>query len=309
MIHRTFFSLAFTACFCIAPANSLAQATAEPTDSTVSVIAPRERRIAIFDIPIHQTVAPSPDGRFFAALQTRPDPVIWIVPTDDSEPFAFRKQWATYYPRWAPSGDRIGFIAAIGPTRIWTVEVDPETGRAVDPPRMLIRTAANAFAFSPDGGRIALIEARSTAAGRSEIHIVDWESRRFRVLLREDGAIYRLDWAPDGEALYYGMIPNDSIGPVKHRIVRADVRSGATSKVMDTGEFLGLSLDGAHLAYCPAAEELAYNDVVELASTEGEVVLQLAMPTGPAPRWSAGPGSFYQTRIVGDTTEIWEISF
>jgi hypothetical protein len=286
-----------------------AQATAVTTDSTPAVITPRERRIAAFDIPIHQTVAPSPDGRFFAALQTRPDPVLWIVPTDGGEPFAFRKQWATYYPRWAPSGNRVGFIAAIGPTRIWTVEVDQESGRAIDPPRMLIRTNANAFAFSPDGNRIALVEARSTAAGASEIHIVDWESRRYRVLLRDDGAIYRLDWAADGESVYYGIIPNDSIGPVHHRIVKASAKSGAKSKVLDVVEFIGLSLDGSHLAYRPIGDELAGADIVELASTDGAISLRLAMPTEPAPRWSADPGSFFQARIVGDTTEIWQISF
>ena len=310
MIPRSTVLLALTALVCITAANtSNAQVTEELTDSTLAVITPSERRIAAFDIPIHQTVAPSPDGSFLAALQTRPDPVLWIVPTDGGESFAFRKTWATYYPRWAPSGNRIGFISAIGPTRIWTVEVDPESGRPIDPPRMLIRTNANAFAFSPEGDRIALVASRSTAAGRSEIHIVDWESRKFRVLLREDGAIYRLDWAPDGESIYYGIIPNDSTGPVTHRIGRADARSGTTSKVLDVGEFLGLSPDGSQLAYRPVGSELAEDDLVELASPEGEVLVRLVIPAGPAPRWSAGPASFYQTRIVGDTTEIWELSF
>lgn len=310
MIFRSTFPLALTAFFCMTPAKtSNAQVTAELTDITLAVITPSARRIAALEIPIHQTVAPSPDGSFLAALQTRPDPVLWIVPTDGGEPFAFRKTWATYYPRWAPSGNRIGFIAAIGPTRIWTVEVDPASGRPIDPPRMLIRTNANAFAFSPDGDRIALVTSRSTAAGRSEIQIVDWESRKFRVLLREDGAIYRLDWAADGESIYYGIIPNDSTGPVTHRIVRANAKSGATSRVLDVGEFLGLSLDGSQLAYRPAGDELADADLVELASTDGEVSMRLVIPAGPAPRWSAGPDSFLQTRIVGDTTEIWEISF
>jgi len=310
MILRSGVPLVLTALLCMTPATiSHAQAIEELADSALAVVTPSELQVAALDIPIHQTVAPSPDGRFFAALQTRPDPVLWIVPTDGGEPFALRKAWATYYPRWAPSGNRIGFIAAIGPTRIWTVEVDPESGRPIDPPRMLIRTNTNAFAFSPDGDRIALVDSRSTAAGRSEIHIVDWESRKFRVLLRGDGAIYRLDWSPDGESIYYGIIPNDSTGPVNHRIVRANTKSGATSLVLDVGDFLGLSLDGSQLAYRPVGDGTADANIVELASTDGEVSMRLAIPAGPAPRWSAGPGSFFQTRIVGDTTEIWEISF
>ncbi len=288
--------------------SSLAQLAAESNDTTLAAVKPRVRRISTFDITIHPTVAPSPDGRFFAAAQSRPDPILWIVPTDGGEPFAFRKTWAAFYPRWAPSGNRIGFIAAIGPTRIWTVEVDPESGRPIDPPRMLIRTNAAAFTFSPDGNRIALVPSRSTAAGRSEIHIVEWESRKFRVLLKENGAIYRLEWAPDGEFIYYGIIPNDSLGPVTHRIVRADARSGKTLKVLDVGEFLGLSLDGERLAYRPAGTDPVNTGIVELASTAGEVSSRLLIP-GPAPRWSAGPGSFYQTRFVGDNTEIWDISF
>jgi Tol biopolymer transport system component len=234
---------------------------------------------------------------------------LWIVPTDGGEPFAFRKTWATYNPRWAPSGNRIGFIAAIGPPRIWTVEVDPESGRPIDPPRMLIRTNANAFAFSPDGERIALVSSRATAAGRSEIHIVDWESRRSRVLLRESGTIYWLDWAPDAESIYYGVIPTDSSGEATHRVVRAHARTGSSENVLEVEEFLGLSSDGARLAYRPAGEQHADHSVVELATTAGEILVQLLMPARPTARWGAGLGSLFQTRVAGMKTEIWEFSY
>ena len=286
-----------------------AQVPTKPADTTIEELRPTPRQVAELDFPAHPSISASPNGRFLAALQTRPDPVLWIVPTDGGEPFAFRKTWATYSPRWAPSGNRIGFIAAIGPPRIWTVEVDPESGRPIDPPRMLIRTNANAFAFSPDGERIALVSSRATAAGRSEIHIVEWESRRSRVLLRESGTIYWLDWAPDAESIYYGVIPTDSPGDATHRVVRAHVRTGSSENVLEVEEFLGLSSDGARLAYRPAGEQHADHAVVELATTAGEILVQLLMPARPTARWGAGLGSLFQTRVAGMKTEIWEFSY
>jgi Tol biopolymer transport system component len=92
----------------------------------------------------------------------------------------------------------------------------------------LIRTAANAFAFSPDGDRVALVASHSTAAGVSEIRIVTWETRAERLLLRENGLIYRLDWSPDGQFLYYGVSPTgfgaepaNFIVPIPRRTVPA----------------------------------------------------------------------------------------
>ena len=283
-----------------------AQTAVERADPAPIVVRPRPRRFAELDVPLHPAVAPAPDGRFFAALQTRPDPVLWIVPADGGAPFAFRKMWAAYRPRWAPSGNRIGFIAAIGPPRIWTVEVDPASGRPLDPPRLLYRSAANAFAFSPDGERVAFVPRSTTAAGASEIHIVEWESRSVRRLLREDGMIYRLDWSPDGEFIYYGLAPNAAADSA-HRVARARVPNGSTRTLLSVGEFLGLSPDGSTLLYRPADLEEGQRDLLELALASGEPLVRIAVPPGATPTWGPSAASLVQVRASEAGDEIWEI--
>lgn len=301
-LHRPLVGLLALAC-----AGELsAQTPVEPVDIAPVVFRPTPRRFAELDVPLDPGVAPSPDGRFFAALQTRPDPVLWIVPADGGEPFAFRKMWAAYKPRWAPSGNRVGFIAAIGPPRIWTVEVDPASGEPVDPPRLLYRTAANAFAFAPDGERIAFVPRSTTAAGASEIHIVEWESRRVRRLLREDGMIYRLDWSPDGAFIYYGLVPN-APGDSTHRVVRARVGHGSTQTVLRVQEFFGLSPDGWTLLYRPADAGESQRDVLELALTGGEPLVRIALPDGATPTWGPSAASLVQARASEAGDEIWEI--
>lgn len=287
----------------VAPRSIVAQES--QADPAVYIYRPEPVPVAEVGVPIHPAVAPSPDGRFFAVLQTRPDPVLWIVPADGGEPFGFRKMWAAYNPRWAPSGDRIGFIAGIGPPRIWTVEVDPTTGRPTDPPRLLYRTDANAYAFAPDGARVAFVPRRTTARGASEIHIVEWQSRKVRILLRENGMIYRLDWAPDGDHIYYGIAPGASADSA-HRVVRARLQGASRETVLRVREFLGLSPDGLALLYRPDDLEAIRNNALEIATAGGEPLFRIAVAGGTTPTWGASSASLVQVRggAAGDEITV-----
>jgi dipeptidyl aminopeptidase/acylaminoacyl peptidase len=297
-------SAALAGLLCLATAGTLAaQAPAWRPDPKIFVYRPQPQRVAAIDVPIDPAVAPSPDGRFFAALQTRPDPVLWIVPADGGEPFAYRKIWSAYKPRWAPSGNRIGFIAGIGPMRIWTVEVDPETGRPIDPPRMLYRAPANAFAFAPDGERVAFVPRRTTEAGASEIYIVDWESRRVRFLLREEGMIYRLDWSADGEYVYFGVAP-DAPDDSLHRVVRARIRGAARETIAEASEFLGLAPDGLSILYRTNDLDALINNALEVANTNGQPLLRIAVPGGAVPSWGPTSGSLVQVRARDAGLEV-----
>lgn len=290
--------------------TGVATAQDPPDEERVVATTATAHRIATVEVHIHPQVAPSPDGGRFAVIQVRPRPVLWIVPAGGGDPFSFRELWAAYHARWSPDGGRIGFIAAIGPPRIWTVEVDSVSGRPLAPPRLLIRTGANAFALSPDGGKIALVTARSSAAGASEVHIVDWESRRYRVALREDGIIYRLDWAPDGAFIYYGLLHGDAEG--EHRIVKAAVAGGARTTVREAGEFLGLSPDGTRLLYRPRLDPQdhphAGRGLAEVAPLDEGPAVRIRLPpdAGP-PQWSSTSESLLVVRAGSDGDSIWEI--
>lgn len=287
----------------VASADTTAVASAD--SAIVPLVTPTARLVSALAVPIDPNLAPAPDGRFFAVLQVRPDPVIWIVPVDGGEPFSFRRSWAASQPRWSPSSNRLGFIAGVGPPRIWTVEVDSASGRAIDPPRLLFRTPANAFAFAPDGSRIAIVTARSTAAGASEIRIVDWESRRSRVLLRARGAIYRLDWSADGY-IYYGVLPDLREPDAPHVVRRISIRGGTPETVYRAGEFLGLSPDGAYLLRRAAGQSVDAGRF-ELARIDGTPVLRLNLPSGSGtPRWAASSRALVQVRAAGTGHGIWE---
>ncbi len=283
-----------TALLCLLLHTDVAAQTDAVPDSSVYIYRPDPVTVAAIDVPIHPAVAPSPDGRFFAVLQTRPDPILWIVPADTGAPFSYRKMWAAYKPRWAPSGNRIGFIAGLGPPRIWTIEVDRESGRPVDPPRMLYRAEANAYAFAPDGEWIAFVSRRSTARAASEIFLIEWESRNVRFLLRETGMIYRLDWAPDGQHIYYGVASEsaDSL----HRVMRVRIRRASREIVTHVGEFLGLSPDGLSLLYRPDDFEAIRANAFEVSTVDGAPLLRVSVPRGMAPTWSAGSYALLQVR-------------
>ena len=283
-------------------------AQAPPADTTVMPLAPQPLRIAEVAAPIHPTVAPSPDGRMFAAIQPRPDPILWIVPADGSEPFAFRKMWAAYYPRWSPSGERVGFLAAIGPPRVWTVEIDSATGRPTDPPRLLIYIGANAFAFSPDGKRIALVASQSTAAGASEIHIVEWETRRSRVLLRERGVVYRLDWTPDGRSIYYGLVPDAPSADAPHRVKTVSVGSGVVNTIRAGGEFLGLSPNGELVLQRLAQDDAGSENLVEVVALNEGSVMRIRLPNGVrSVAWAANSEALVLVTPAEDRDVIWQI--
>lgn len=301
--------LALAALICLViPAELWPQASEATADTTVVVLRPEPLRLAQIDVPVDPSVAHSPDGSFVAVLQTRPQPLMWIVPTDGGKPFAYRKTWSATMLRWARSGNRIGFVADGGPPRIWTIEVDPVTGRPTDPPRMLYRDAVNAYTFSPDGEWIAYVPRRTTAAGASAIHLVEWESRKVRVVLREDGMIYRLDWSPDGEFIYYGLTPGTAEASRAHQVRRVAVRDGSSATVLSAGEFLGLSSDGLYLLCRPAGWSYEDGNVVELAGVDGRRLMRIEVEPGPAPRWGAvGPGSIIQVLPTDEGNAIWAI--
>jgi Tol biopolymer transport system component len=172
---------------------------------------------------------------------------------------------------------------------------------------MLIRTDANAFAFAPDGGRIALVVARSTARGASEIRIVDWESRRERVLLRERGVIDRLDWSADGKLIFYGLLSHTPGGDAVTSVRCVPAAGGAAETVLERVVYLGLAPDGSYLLYRRLDDDAATTVVQAMPLTDGPS-LRIELPAGfDAPVWSSSATGLLQVRYSAGGAEIWEI--
>ena len=74
----------------VVPAGLAAQTPAEKAAIRPIAVEHTMRRIVHLDAPIDNLVAAAPSGHIYLALQTRPDPLIWVLPVR-GEPFTFRK--------------------------------------------------------------------------------------------------------------------------------------------------------------------------------------------------------------------------
>ncbi len=128
------------------------------------------------------------------------------------------------------------------------------------------------------------------------------------MLLREDGTIDWLDWAPDGEHIYYGTTPNSPGRPGGRTLVRARLPGGARQRLAEVGEFLGLSLDGTRLLYRPLPDKQASRRVLQLSDVDAKPLSRWAAPQGSAPQWGADTTSLLQVRPAGSGNVIVELT-
>ena len=204
----------------------------------------------------------SPDGRwlaFHSHLGQSDD--IWLVPVGGSE----RPTRLTHFgpgadtgePDWSPDGRALAFSSHGPPVEgnpgsVYSVAVDPATGRAAaDPVRVPLdgfRGYAMGARFSPDGGRLAF-HGRSLEDGRVTVYTVPAAGGTpTAVVSFANGEPYSApEWGLDGTSLFYSR--NDGAGPFQ--VWRVNMPTGATEQV--TTGVLGalqpsLSPDGRTLA-------------------------------------------------------------
>ena len=141
-------------------------------------------------------------------------------------------------------------------------------------------------AWSPDAATIAA--ERRVVGGDSEIVLVDPVQRRLRVLASLPGGRSTSPvWTPDGEYVIFAA----AVGDASFRIHRADVRSGAISRLEGTGEsaeFPDVSPDGraiVYVGYGPEGHDL-YS--ISLDAASWTPVAAATPAAGPAPP-AAGP--------------------
>ena len=188
----------------------------------------------------------SPDGRWLAFhghLEQSDD--IWLVPVDGSDGptrlTRFGPGADTGEPDWSPDGRTLAFSSHGPPSEgnpgsVYTVAVDPTTGRgAADPVRVPLagfRGYAMGARFSPDGERLAFY-GRSPEDGRVTVYTVPSAGGApTAVLSFVNGEPYSApEWSADGASLFYSR--NDGFGPFQ--VWRVDILTGATEQVTTGG--------------------------------------------------------------------------
>ncbi|MEM9066289.1 MAG: protein kinase [Planctomycetota bacterium] len=156
----------------------------------------------------------SPDGSrvlFWSVVRGNRD--IFTIAAEGGDPVALTDDVPTdWSPVWAGSSSRVLFLSDRGGSPgVWSIELDPETGRRISDPTPLLRAPADLLelATTPDASRIALTSQTMLARIRSVGF--DQESGRFTgdpvTLVRSTSELHQAHMTDDGSRLVYRTGP------------------------------------------------------------------------------------------------------
>jgi imidazolonepropionase-like amidohydrolase/Tol biopolymer transport system component len=175
---------------------------------------------------------------FVARAEFTLPPKTDIPQVDPTEPGAVIE--ISYPQRWA-AGEGLVF-SALG--KVWSQEDEQSQAKALTPPGRIDRRPA----LSPDGGRVAVIDA---TASRHEVVVIDLLDGRRNSLLEGD-YFWDLTWEPGGTAL---AVSQGTAGAgATFTVLSVDVATGQTATIVErTGAFAPprahYSEDGRRLFY------------------------------------------------------------
>ena len=135
---------------------------------------------------------------------------------------------------WSPRGDRLAFIREgekPDVTHIWTVPVDPNTGKIRGAGRRVSDRAGDEPAFSHDGRQIAFAMDSDREPHGQDLGIVATAGGPARSLYQSTGGIGSISWTPDGKSIFF---ETDLKGG--HSLLRIAAAGGTADVVQTDGE-------------------------------------------------------------------------
>ncbi len=186
------------------------------------------RTVARFDFEVADGPALSPDGRYLAVGAWERGLLVVDVATG--------RHWTVLRGEigsvdWSPRGDHLAFGRWDEEAQtyfIWTLPIDPATGRATGEARRVSVSSGDVVAFSPDGGSIAFADWNSPG---QRLVVVPARGGRERILAQAERNIYSIAWSDDGAWIYYA---HNVFGSPRAVVGRVRAGGGAAEVVWET---------------------------------------------------------------------------
>jgi Tol biopolymer transport system component len=162
------------------------------------------------------------------------------------------------------------------------------------------------LAFSPDGGKLAVVVARKAGTGANEVWILPHPSgspRRVLASVPSGAAILRAAWMPDSRNIVFSAeFPGISGVHLYLSDIQADTFRSLTSST--TGEdFPSVSPDGSRIAFASVSTDF---DLVEVPLQGGPVRPLLSTARSEQfPAWAPSGTQYVYATDAGGTAELW----
>ncbi len=158
-----------------------------------------------------------------------------------------------------PRGSTIAFarVSEDGDhVHIWSVEIDPATGKARGPARRVSVSEGDTPAYSADGASLAFA---ADSSGWQRLVVIPSRGGAERTLAKERSGIEPITWSPDGRWIHYGVNTRAEL-LAKSMRVPADGSRPAEQLALGFIPFPGLSPDGRRIAMRTAYDTLSVFD-------------------------------------------------
>lgn len=232
----------------------------------------------------------SPSGRFIIQahkdslfIRHIPDRRRIFLATGSADDFAWsarshRLAWIKY------EAERVGYV--------WTVSVDPATGRLQGAPQRVSVTAASKPSVSADGNSIAFVgKKQSAGAGDIPLHVIPATGGPAREVARLQ-SVDALMWSPDGRSIYLSGSINNPRGEELLQLY-LDGRSPRQVPKKKDHWVIGLSADGTRFALASYATR---QPMLVVTDTLGNELGAAPLPTGNV---------FQFEGVLGDSAVVW----